>query len=331
MKDANGRKIEYLRISVTDRCNERCLYCMPPEGVTAMAHEEILTYDEILRLVGLFAELGVRSVRLTGGEPLVRRGLSSLVAGLKDIPGIQKVSLTTNALLLADQLPDLISAGLDSVNISLDTCDPVLYERITRTGRLEKALEGIEAAASCPALQTKLDCVILGMPEQRLTDVAAFAKDRPIHVRYIEMMPIGLGREAFGGKGPFAFKSCDEVRRTLEKAYGPLSPVSDCLGDGPAVYESLPGFAGRIGFIGALSHKYCQSCNRVRLTSQGYLKTCLQYETGGDLRGLLRNNSSDEKILSTIQNIIEQKPLSHSFLEEIIPGEEEKTMSQIGG
>ena len=267
MKDSLGRTIDYLRVSVTDRCNLRCRYCMPEEGVEWLPHEDILSYEDILRLAAIFARLGVEKVRLTGGEPLARKGLAALVAGLRAIDGIQEVAVTTNGTLLEEQLPGLLAAGLTGVNISLDTLNERTFRQITRregVGRTVKAIDTCLAAG----LPVKVNCVPIA-PEEELVELAGLAKGRSLAVRFIELMPIGLGKDLCG-------RSEDELRALLERAYGPLVPFEGRLGSGPSRYVSPPGFQGQIGFISSLSHQFCHRCNRVRLTANGFLKTCLQ-------------------------------------------------------
>ena len=345
MRDQLGRQIDYLRLSVTDRCNERCLYCMPPEGVPLVGHDDLLSFDEIITIVREAADLGIRYLRLTGGEPLLRRGIVPLVRELKAIPGIEGIGLTTNGLLLGAMAKELAGAGLNSVNVSLDTCDRELYRRITRTGDLPEVLRGIEAALAA-GLAVKIDCVVLGIPEQRLTDVAALAKDRPIHVRFIELMPIGEGRRAFCPDDDL-LDSCRylpmaAVQETLESLCGPLTPVTDSLGFGPAVYRRAEGYAGCFGFIAAVSHRFCDRCNRVRLTSRGFLKTCLQYEAGEDLRAVLRAGHEPavcrQRLREAFEKALREKPAAHHFSENDVPAgtdeapaDETAGMSAIGG
>jgi cyclic pyranopterin phosphate synthase len=287
LTDPYGRTLDYLRLSVTDRCNLRCVYCMPAEGVEFVPHENILSYEEMIHIVRLMAARGLKKVKITGGEPLVRKHLASLVSRLTAIPGITKVTLTTNGTLLRDQLPDLVAAGLDGVNISLDTLDPGTHAALTRGGKLRDVLDSIESAlryARKGQLTVKLNCVPIkasGVANSSILDLAALARENPLHVRFIELMPIGLG------KGLPSY-SDGEIRAILENAFGPMTFSSVKLGNGPAVYYSLPGFTGKIGFISALSHEFCDSCNRLRLTSEGFLKTCLQYGDGVDLRSALR-------------------------------------------
>ena len=324
MLDQYGRNIDYIRISLTDRCNLRCIYCMPKEGIRQIPRTELLDQEEILRISRLASELGISRIKLTGGEPLVRRICVPLVKELKDLPGIQQVTLTTNGILLKEQLAELMEAGLDALNISLDTLDAENFQRITRRNELGRTLEGLEMALSYPSLKVKINCVPTFQTDQEILQVAALARDNPLHVRFIEMMPIGLGRE-------FTARDEKSVKDILEKIYGSLTPVSEILGNGPCHYYTLEGFCGKIGFISALSHKFCNQCNRVRLTSTGYLKGCLQFENGADLKTLLRKGASDEILKSALQKAIFEKPAGHNFQEKKNGREESHIMSQIGG
>ena len=324
MIDGHGRTIDYVRISVTDRCNLRCVYCMPKEGVAPVAHESILSYDEIAALAEAFAALGVRRIKLTGGEPLVRKGIADLTARLKQIPGIEQVTVTTNGVLLGELMEPLASAGIDGINVSLDTLSPEVFRRITRRDTFAQVMEGLQAALLYPQIPLKINCVPMGLRDQNVTQLAELARRHPVHVRYIEMMPIGLGRQ-------FDFRSEDELLCELQRQYGAYQPCGEALGNGPAHYYSFPDFQGRIGFISAISHKFCGTCNRVRLTSQGYLKTCLQYDVGTDLRALLRSGAPQEALCAAIREAIGQKPVGHQFTK--VPGEhaEQHVMAQIGG
>ena len=325
MRDGQNREIRYIRVSVTDRCNLRCVYCMPPQGVEWLPHENILTYEEIGRICRILAEMGVDTVRLTGGEPLVRRGLEELVALLKATPGIRRVNLTTNGLLLARQLPALLSAGLDGVNISLDTLDQGQFAALTRRGdlfRVDQVLQGLEAALAAPGLEVKLNCVPMGYNDDQLVPLALLARERPLAVRFIEMMPIGLGAHMEG-------RSEAWVRARLEEVLGPLTPWEGEAGSGPARYVTAPGFAGRLGFISAVSHQFCQSCNRVRLTASGFFKTCLQYDRGVELRPLL--SGPDGALQAAMAAALAQKPAGHCFAQREVEGGEGRIMNQIGG
>lgn len=323
MKDIHGREIDYLRISITDRCNLRCVYCMPKDGIQHIPHTEILTYDEIVRICRSMTRLGIRKIKLTGGEPLVRKDCACLVHMLKELPGIEKVTLTTNGTLLSEQMTELAKAGIDAINISLDTLDPEQFAQITRRQNLENVLEGLKIALAYPQINLKINCVPFNQT-QNLLEVASLARKHPIHVRFIEMMPIGYGKE-------HAFLEEDSIIALLEDAYGPLKPVHEKYGNGPSHYYEIEGFQGKIGFISAMTHKFCHQCNRVRLTADGFLKACLQYQTGTDLKHLLRSNCTDETLLETISQVIKNKPVSHHFQDEKTKTDEVRAMSQIGG
>lgn len=324
MIDRQGRIIDYVRISLTDRCNLRCVYCMPKEGIELLPHGQLLSYEEILRVCRGLSELGIQKIKLTGGEPLVRKGCASLVARMKGIPGIEKVTMTTNGVLLKEQMGALAQAGLDAVNISLDTLNPKLYEKVTRRDMLSKALEGIKEALEYPQIPVKINCVPVSTAPEEFVALAALARKYPIHVRFIERMPVGYGKQ-------FPFQSEASIKGILEAAYGSMTADTQSYGNGPCHYYSLEGFQGKIGFISAISHKFCDQCNRVRLTSEGYLKACLQFRTGRDLRELMRNGCGEEELKQAMQDVIGHKPLCHNFLEGKTPEDESRSMSQIGG
>ena len=325
MFDRYQREIHYLRLSVTDLCNLRCRYCMP-DGVEKLEREAVLTYEEFLRLAALFARCGIDTVRVTGGEPLVRKNVAQLVAGLKETPGIRRVTLTTNAVLLAEQLPALLGAGLDSVNISLDTLRPEVFRQITARDDFAAVQAGLQAALQS-GLPVKLNCVPqAGVNEGELEQLAALAKDNAMQVRFIEMMPIGYGAAMPCISGP-------ELRARFARRWPELAPLSaaqeHALGDGPAVYYTVPGWQGSIGFIAAVHGKFCASCNRVRLTSQGFLRPCLASETGCDLRALLRGDADDAQLLTAIRETIWAKPREHHFNDSSMPAT--RGMYRIGG
>ena len=325
MFDRYQREIHYLRLSVTDLCNLRCRYCMP-DGVEKLEREAVLTYEEFLRLAALFARCGIDTVRVTGGEPLVRKNVAQLVAGLKETPGIRRVTLTTNAVLLAEQLPALLDAGLDSVNISLDTLRPEVFRQITARDDFAAVQAGLQAALES-GLPVKLNCVPqAGVNEGELETLAALAKDSAVQVRFIEMMPIGYGAVMPCISGP-------ELRARFARRWSELAPLSPAqehtLGDGPAVYYTVPGWQGSIGFIAAVHGKFCASCNRVRLTSQGFLRPCLASETGCDLRALLRSGADDAQLLAAIRETIWAKPREHHFNDISMPAT--RGMYRIGG
>ena len=312
MFDSTRRDIHYLRLSVTDLCNLRCRYCMP-DGVEKLEREAVLTYEEFLRLAALFAQCGIDTVRITGGEPLVRKGVEQLVAGLKATPGIRKVTMTTNGVLLAQQLPALLNAGLDSVNISLDTLRPEVFRRITARDEFAAVQAGLRAALESP-LPVKLNCVPqAGINEGELEAIAALARDNDLQVRFIEMMPIGYGAAMPCISGP-------ELQARFARRWPGLHPVEGiAFGDGPAVYYTAPGWKGSIGFITAVHGKFCVSCNRVRLTSLGFLRPCLASEAGCDLRASLRGGSDDAQLLAAIRETIWAKPREHHFESRSVP------------
>ena len=322
MFDSTRRDIHYLRLSVTDLCNLRCRYCMP-DGVEKLEREAVLTYEEFLRLAALFAQCGIDTVRVTGGEPLVRKNVAQLVDGLKDIPGIRKVTMTTNGILLAQQLPALLAAGLDSVNISLDTLRPEVFRQITARDEFAAVQAGLQAALES-GIPVKLNCVPqAGVNEGELEDLAALAENRPLQVRFIEMMPIGYGAAMPCISGP-------ELRQRFAHRWPKLQPLAEAdFGDGPAVYYTVPGWQGSIGFIAAVHGKFCASCNRVRLTSQGFLRPCLASEAGCDLRALLRSGADDAALLQAIRETIWAKPREHHFEDSSMPAT--RGMYRIGG
>ena len=324
MIDQYNRTIDYIRISITDRCDLRCVYCMPGEGVRPLLHEDILSFDEIVRIVRSLTGLGFRKVKITGGEPLARKGCADVIRMIKDVPGIEKVTITTNGMALEKELAGLVDAGLDALNISLDTLDPVLFQKITRREGLDRVLRGIDAALKIPDLPLKINAVPTFQTDRDLLALAAMAKEHKMHVRFIEMMPIGYGKD-------FPMRSEEEILALLEREYGPCTPCGEKLGYGPCHYYSLEGFQGRIGFISAITHKFCDQCNRVRLTSDGFLKACLQYQTGSDLKAAMRSGCTDEELTELIRDTVYGKPLSHNFTEMKIKEEESKIMAQIGG
>ena len=338
MQDGLGREIDYLRISVTDKCNLRCRYCMPPHGITPLAHEEILTLEGIFRLVGIMEQLGIRKVRLTGGEPMVRKNLPWLVEQIHGLPGIREIAMTTNGTLFAPQAKVYREAGLTAVNISLDTLDPERFRCITGCDRADRAagvdsvLRAIDAALE-QQLRVKINCVpCVEMNGEDIEGIAMLAEDRPVDVRFIELMPIGCGKEYTGIPSK-------EILKRLEQRFGKAIAFSEKvnMATGPAEYYQFPGFSGRIGFISPISHKFCRECNRVRLTCEGRLKLCLHYDRGLELKPLLRSGASDEEIGRQIINALKEKPSEHHFREkaagEELPGgvEEQRKMVQIGG
>lgn len=324
MRDDRSREINYLRISVTDRCNLRCTYCMPEEGVTSVSHAQILRFDELERICRCAAELGIRKIKLTGGEPLVRRGFVSLVRMIRQIPGIEEVTVTTNGVLLEEMYEDLVEAGMTAVTISLDTMDPERFAKLTRRDEFSRVWKGIQTAVTAGKIPVKINCVAMRETTmEEFLQLMELARNNPIHVRFIEMMPIGMGKEC-------AAWTEDELLKAFGEKYGEPHRYEGVLGNGPAHYYEFPGFLGKIGFISAITHTFCDQCNRVRLTSEGFLKSCLQYEVGVDLRPALQG--TDEDLTEAIRRGIRMKPERHSFdrLGEI-ENEETRRMSQIGG
>lgn len=325
MLDKLNRKIDYLRISVIDRCNLRCVYCMPEEGVESIPHEEILTYEEILRICETVSQLGIKKIKITGGEPLVRKDIVNLIRDIKNLDKIEQVTLTTNGILLYDMLDDLYDAGIDAINISLDTLKEDNFKQITRRDGLEKVLMAIDKAYNL-GIRVKINCLaIRDFNINELADIANFAKDREIDVRFIELMPIGFGKK-------YTQIDNDEILSILESNFGTFEPVTEKRGNGPAKYYKNKDMKGCIGFISAISHEFCESCNRIRLTSNGFLKLCLHYNKGIDLKAPIRSGISDEDLKVLIHDTIWNKPLSHKFGH--TNGEKDievKNMVQIGG
>ena len=318
MKDTFQREITYLRISLTDLCNLRCVYCMPPEGVRKQTHDQILSLEEIGEIARAAVELGVKKIRLTGGEPLVRRGVLSLCRELRRIPRLQELTLTTNGLLLPEMAAELKAAGVDRVNISLDTLDPEKYCRITRGGRLEDALAGIQAARDAGLTPLKLNCVLIGgFNDDEITALAALTERAPVEVRFIELMPIG----DTAGFGPDAYLPCEAVLERLPR----LEPAA---GERTGVAERfrLPGAAGTVGLIRPLSRCFCAQCDRIRLTADGYLKPCLHSREEISVRGL-----HGPDLRRRLEQAIRHKPEQHGQLSASARSESARGMNRIGG
>ena len=320
--DSFGRSINYLRISVTDRCNLRCIYCMPPEGVPQMPHGEILSYEEIRIIVQAAAELGINKIRLTGGEPLVRADLPKLIKMLSRIGGIQELSLTTNGTLLKNYALELRQAGLSRINLSLDTLKPDRFRYITRLGRLKDVLEGISAAKKAGFDPVKINAVVMqGINDDEILDFARMTCEEGCHVRFIELMPF---------KGMAEFVPSVEVRQRIS-LLGKLEPCPSITGNGPARYYRLAGAKGTIGFISPLTElPFCSRCNRIRLTPDGRLRPCLLGEDEIDLKMPLRNNASTEELRRLILKAVASKP-EHHHLEGGNVRPVKRKMSQIGG
>lgn len=332
MKDGQGRQIDYLRISLTDRCNLRCIYCMPEHGVKSIPHESILTLEEVHKAIECASQLGIKHIRFTGGEPTVRKGLLSLIERTAQTPGIESVALTTNAILLPNMATDLKAAGLSRVNISLDTLDAEQYRFITRRGNLDDALKGVEAALSSGLSPVKLNTVVVRSLNQDLLSFARLTVDAPLHVRFIEYMPIGSGEDCGGcGWGLDDVVPAKEIIETINMqaqsiGLGSLQPTTATPdGWGPAQYYRLPDAQGTVGVISAISNHFCASCNRLRLTADGKIKPCLFSDTEYDIRSALRKGDKEE-VLSVFEAALSHKPSGHEHRVGT-----RRMMSQVGG
>ena len=319
--DSSCRRINYLRISVTDRCNLRCIYCMPEAGVTWIPHNEILTYEEIATVARIGADLGINKIRVTGGEPLTRTGLPKLIELLSEINGIDEISLTTNGTLLKSQASELKNAGLRRINISLDSFNQERFRRITRHGNLQDVLDGIESAKDTGLNPVKIDMVVIkGINDDEILDFAQKTYEQGWHIRFIEFMPLS---------NIDGFISEEVIRNRIE-SLGKLEPSSAPTGNGPARYYRLPGAKGTIGFISPVTKPFCQWCNRLRLTSYGQLCSCLLSDDGIIVRDSLRNSASpEEDIKNIIIKLVASKPVQHKLAEENLLLT--RKMSQIGG
>lgn len=324
--DDFGRAINYLRVSVTDRCNLRCVYCMPEDGVPKQAHGAMLSYEEIALVVRAAAGLGVRKVRLTGGEPLARLGLPDLVRMLAAIPGVDDLAMTTNGTLLARHAAALADAGLRRVNVSLDTLRPERFARITRRGRLDDVWAGLRAAEEAGLRPIKLNMVVIrGLNDDEVAAMAERSRTHGWHVRLIEWMPVGANTSWAGdGVVPVA-----EMRAHIEAALGPLEPVGGPPGNGPARYYRLPDAEGTVGFIGAMSEHFCRACNRLRLTADGRLRPCLMSDDELDLRIAVRGGAGVQDVQALLLQAIRHKPERHRLGEAAAP--RGRTMAEIGG
>jgi len=325
--DPFGRPVTYLRISVTDRCNLRCVYCMPPEGVAWQPHENILRYEEIMEVVRAAAENGVSEFRLTGGEPLVRKDLSDLVRMMAVTPGVEDISLTTNGLLLENQIEGLAQAGLRRINVSLDTLDPQKFARITRGGSLEKVLRGLDRAEAIGIKLIKLNVVMMrGVNQDELVSLARLSLNHPWHIRFIEMMPVN-NQQPWGEGFPDpveVFFPIQEMMHLLEPLH--LHPENGGIGSGPAREFRLEGAIGKIGFISPVGAQFCDRCNRLRLTADGNLRPCLLTDVEISVTSALRRG---EPVLPLLQQAVLLKPSSHDLDGQTHPYQ--RCMIQIGG
>ena len=310
LEDRYRRKINYLRVSVTDRCNLRCTYCMPEEGVSPLGHGEILSYEEILRVARIAIGLGIEKIRITGGEPLVRRDIVDFVGRVAALDGLRDLSLTTNGLLLADLAGPLKAAGLRRVNVSLDTLRPERFEAVTRRTGLERVLQGLEAAKDAGLCPVKVNVVALrGTNDDEICDFAEFAQKNGYDVRFIEFMP--ANPDEWDEKH---FLTASEVLELLRSRYE-LLPLEGDGAAGPSRTFLLPG-GGRIGVISPLSDHFCGRCNRLRLTAEGKLRSCLFSNRETDVRALLRSAADDEALAAAIRDAVHHKPERHGIAEE---------------
>ncbi len=324
--DPQNRRIDYLRVSVTDRCNLSCLYCRP-RGRMRVSHADILRYEEIRRMVCVAAPLGISHVRITGGEPLVRRGILPFIASLRDIAGIEDISITTNGLLLEEMAEGLREAGIARLNISLDTLRPERFAEITGSDAWDRVWRGIKKAGACGFSPVKINMVPLrGVNDDEATDFARLTRDSSVHVRFIELMPIGAGCRGSEREGvPSA-----EVRAVIERELGPLKPSAPGAGVGPARNFRLAGGKGVIGFISPMSQHFCGSCRRLRLTADGKIRPCLLSDTEIDVKSPLRGGCGDDELERLLRAALAIKPERH-YIAGQTSGCFERTMSRIGG
>ena len=337
VEDRFGHRISYLRISVTDRCNERCRYCLPEERQEWLPRDGILSYEEILRLLRIGTSLGIRKVRLTGGEPLTRRSLLTLVRGVAATPGIEDIGVSTNGTLLAEPPLEesggsismarrLAEAGVRTVNISLDTLDPAAYAAITNRDFHARAMAGIDAAVAAGFERVKLNCVLMkGRTEAEIPALIDFAHERGCLLRFIELMPVSTSEVLT----PDNFLSCGEAQRLVAAHFGALTPCPDVRTNGPAAYWRVPGRDQLVGFIGAMTNlHFCESCNKLRLTADGRLRPCLGSHLETDLITPLRAGASDDELRGLILDTVARKPKEHDFRANYQPG---RRMIAIGG
>lgn len=336
MEDRHGHRISYLRLSITDRCNERCRYCLPEQKQEWLPREGVMTFEEIVRVVRVGASLGVRKLRVTGGEPLVRRGVIGLIRSLHAVPGIDDIGLSTNGTLLAEPDPEdgtgdttarrLAAAGVRTVNVSLDTLDPAGYALATGRDYLARVLDGLEAARAAGFARIKLNCVLMrGTNDRALAELVDFAHTHGHLLRFIELMPVSRTDVLHEQ----SFLSTLEARRRLEERFGPLLPRPDFRTNGPATYFEIPGRQQLIGLIGAMTNlHFCESCNKLRLTCDGKLRPCLGSHLEFDLLGVLRAGATDAQLADFFRDVVDRKPKEHDFRDGYQP---QRHMTAIGG
>ncbi len=330
--DTYDRAFTYLRISVTDLCNLRCVYCMPEEGVAWLPREEILRFEEIISVVEAAASCGVHKIRITGGEPLIRKGLSDLIAMIANVQGITDLSMTTNGTLLAEHIEKLKTAGLQRVNISLDTLDPEKFKRIARRGELTDVLDGIAAAESQNLHPVKLNMVVLkGVNDDEIEAFASLTNTHRVQVRFIEVMPVGEVRDCAAISNPGTHTAGTEVRSRIEKRFGGLLPAyTNGRSSDPARLWKIPGSTGMIGFVDAMSSAFCARCNRLRLTADGKLRSCLLQGGEVDVRSILRSDQGSklrQRLIAAFRHAAYEKPEFYTLGSGSAPG----AMNRIGG
>ena len=329
LQDSHGRSISYLRVSLTDRCNLRCRYCMPDGGVHKLDHGDVLSYEEILRVAEAAAVLGMNKLRLTGGEPLVRRGVVDFISRLTGIPGINDLRLTTNGVLLPDMADDLLKAGVRRINISLDSLNPAVFKYITGRDEHRKVMEGLDVALSAGFEKIKINCVVIrGINDNEIPDLASLARDKKLDIRFIEFMP--LGHLPFWSADKFM--STNEIKDRL-KPLGELIPLERKKSEGPARVFQWPGALGQIGFISPLSDHFCSECNRLRLTADGKLRLCLFSDREIDMQGPLRDGMDIAGLARILHQSVLLKPKGHNLGQEneAVESEGERFMNLIGG
>jgi cyclic pyranopterin phosphate synthase len=305
--DRYQRQLNYLRVSITDRCNLRCIYCRTGPVFQKLNHKEILSYEEILRIIKTAIPMGIKKVRITGGEPLVRRGVFALLNELTSLKELEDISFTSNGILLERHIQDITDAGIDRINISLDTLNPQKYQMITGTNRWDQVWNGLIAAHEAGINPIKLNVVAMnGINDDEWGALAQLTRKYPFWVRFIEMMPVGHP-DLYNRR----FVSAATIKTNIEKHFGPLIPVQRFFHDGPADRYKLESGLGEIGFIHAISHHFCQTCNRIRLTANGHIRACLLSDKTIEIRTPLRNGCSDADIQNLIKAAVQLKPVSH--------------------
>ena len=325
LQDPYHRRIDYLRLSVTDRCNLRCTYCMPEEGVPRLGHEDILNYEEIIRVARVATRLGITKIRITGGEPLVRKDILFLCANIAATPGLESLSITTNGLFLSQYVRGLFVAGIKRINISLDTLKPEKYAAITRRDAFEQVWRGIRAAQETGFAPIKLNAVVMrGVNDDEIEDLACLTYHYPFEVRFIEFMPFQ------SEEGQDRFVSAEEILERLARVAPLLKTVSKS-GNGPARHYRFASALGKVGIISPISEHFCQTCNRLRVTADGKLRTCLFSVEETDLRTPLRQGASDQEIMEVIQGAIKRKPERHELDHRILRKCISRPMVKIGG